>query len=244
MNRGYLILDIETVPDSQLYAPPPSPTGTGPGAEKPFPPLFAHRPIVLGVLWLDEAYGFRRLGVIGEDKDEAGMLADFANFAEQYRPHLVTYNGRSFDLPVIALRCLRHGITMHFFFEDRDYRYRFSDAGHIDLYDLLGEHGAARIGSLDAIARVIGLPGKVGVDGSQVEALYNTGQLAHIKNYCLSDVAQTAFLFLRYRLLQGVIDLPSYRRVAAQLHDALVADGRVQPVMERIDRERLLLPAP
>jgi predicted PolB exonuclease-like 3'-5' exonuclease len=237
MPRGYLILDIETVPDPELYAPPE----VAQGQERPFPPLYAHRPIVLGVLWLDEGYGYRKLGVIGEGRDERGMLADFATFAEQHRPHLVTYNGRGFDLPVIILRCLRHGVPMHFFFQDRDYRYRFSDAGHIDLYDFLSEHGAAKVGSLDALAHVIGLPGKVGVDGSQVEGLYHGGQLALIKNYCLSDVAQTAFLFLRYRLLQGALDVPGYQRVARGLYEALRADGRVQPVLERIDQARLLL---
>jgi 3'-5' exonuclease len=235
--RGFLILDIETVPDGDLYKPPDLPSGT----DKPFPPLYAHRPIVLGVLWLDEQYEFRRIGVIGEHDDEPGMLADFSSFVEQWRPHLVTFNGRSFDLPVIMLRCLRHGVPLHFFFQDRDYRYRFTDAGHIDLYDFLSEHGAARVGSLDAIAHVIGLPGKVGVDGSQVEGLYNSGQIQLIKNYCLMDVAQTAFVLLRYRLLQGALDRDSYRRLARALFDALVADGRVQPVLERVDQTRLLL---
>jgi predicted PolB exonuclease-like 3'-5' exonuclease len=237
MPRGYLVLDIETVPDADLYKPPDLPTGT----EKPFPPLYAHRPIVIGVLWLDEHYGFRRIGVIGEHSDEFSMLSDFSTFVEQWRPHLVTFNGRSFDLPVIMLRCLRHGIPLHFFFEDKDYRYRFTDAGHIDLYDFLSEHGAARVGSLDAIAHVIGLPGKVGVDGSQVEGLYYAGQIQSIKNYCLMDVAQTAFVLLRYRLLQGSLDRDSYRRLAIGLFDALAADGRVQPVLERVDRTRLLL---
>lgn len=235
--RGFLVLDIETVPDPDLYKPPDLPAGT----EKPFPPLYAHRPIVLGVLWLDEQYAFRRIGVIGEHDDEVGMLRDFSSFVEQWRPHLVTFNGRSFDLPVIMLRCLRHGVPLHFFFQDRDYRYRFTDAGHIDLYDFLSEHGAARVGSLDAIAHVIGLPGKVGVDGSQVEALYNAGQIQNIKNYCLMDVAQTAFVLLRYRLLQGALDRDSYVRLARSLFDALVADGRVQPVLDRVDQARLLL---
>jgi predicted PolB exonuclease-like 3'-5' exonuclease len=237
MPRSYLVLDIETVPDAQLYAPPE----VAAGQAAPFPPLWAHKPIVLGVCWLDESYLFRRIGVIGEAKDEAGMLADFAAFAEQHRPHLVTYNGRSFDLPVLALRCLRHGIPLRFFFQDKEYRHRYSDAGHIDLYDFLSEHGAAKVGSLDAIARVVGLPGKVGVDGSQVEGLYNAGQLDLIKKYCLTDVAQTAFLFLRYRLLQGVLDGTQYQRAAQQLFESLEADGRVQPVLERIDRARLLL---
>jgi predicted PolB exonuclease-like 3'-5' exonuclease len=237
MPRSYLVLDIETVPDSQLYSPPEVATGQA----APFPPLWAHKPIVLGVCWLDESYGFKRIGVIGENKDEPGMLGDFSMFAEQHRPHLVSYNGRSFDLPVLALRCLRWGIPLRFFFQDKDYRHRYSDSGHIDLYDFLSEHGAAKVGSLDAIARVVGLPGKVGVDGSQVEGLYNAGQLDMIKKYCLTDVAQTAFLFLRYRLLQGVIDPGQYRRAAQLLFEALDADGRVQPVLEKIDRSRLLL---
>ncbi len=240
MARGYLILDIETVPDAELYERPDAPAGV----ERPFPPLYAHKPIVIGVLWLDAALAFKRLGCIGEDRDEAGMLADFAHFADQYRPHLVTYNGRGFDLPVIALRCMRHGVPLGFFFQDRDYRYRFSDAGHIDLYDFLSEHGAAKVGSLDALARVVGLPGKVGVDGSQVEGLYQAGQLPIIKKYCLTDVAQTAFLFLRYRLLQGALDITGYRRVARALYDALVADGRVEAVLSRIDPARLFLDVP
>jgi predicted PolB exonuclease-like 3'-5' exonuclease len=130
---------------------------------------------------------------------------------------------------------------MRFFFDDRDYRYRFTDAGHIDLYDFLSEHGAAKVGSLDAIAHVIGLPGKVGVDGSQVEGLYNAGQIELIKNYCLADVAQTAFVLLRYRLLQGLLDRAGYQRAATGLFEALAADGRVATVLERIDRARLLL---
>lgn len=240
MSRGYLVLDIETVPDGELYAPPDQASGT----EKPFPPLYAHRPIVIGVLWLDELFAFKRIGVIGEHDDELGMLSDFSSFVEQWRPHLVTFNGRSFDLPVIMLRCLRHGVPLHFLFNDKDYRYRYTDAGHIDLYDFLSEHGAARVGSLDAVARVIGLPGKVGVDGSQVEGLYNAGQIQLVKNYCLMDVTQTAFVLLRYRLLQGALDRDSYRRVAQGLFDALAADGRVQPVLERIDKARLLLTEP
>src|SRR5688572_16016546 len=131
--RGFLVLDIETVPDPELYERPEVASGT----ERPFPPLYAHKPIVIGVLWLDESYTFKRLGVIGEDKEEALMLRDFSRFADDYRPHLVTYNGRSFDLPVIALRCLRHGIPLRFFYQDRDYRYRFSDTGHLDIYDFL-----------------------------------------------------------------------------------------------------------
>ena len=240
MSRGYLVLDIETVPDHALYAPPQ----TGLGVERPFPPLHAHRPIVLGVLWLDENYAFKRLGVIGENKDEPAMLADFAAFVERERPHLVTYNGRAFDLPVIALRCLRHGVPLPFYYQDRDYRYRYTDGGHLDLFDFLGDHGAVRsLGGLDVMARLIGLPGKTGVDGSQVEGLYNAGQIEAIRDYCLSDVVQTAFLLLRFRLLQGALPVEAYRAAAAALLDAFAADARLRGFADKVDRERLLLTA-
>ena len=50
MSRGYLVFDIETVPDLAMYTPP----RTAVGVERPFPPLYAHKPVALGVLWLDE----------------------------------------------------------------------------------------------------------------------------------------------------------------------------------------------
>jgi predicted PolB exonuclease-like 3'-5' exonuclease len=236
MTRGYLVLDIETVPDASLWSPPEP----HPGTERAFPPLYAHRPIVIGVLWLDEEYRFKRIGVIGDAKDEAGALVDFAQFVERERLHLVTYNGRGFDLPVILLRCLRHGVPMRFYYQDRDYRYRYSDEGHVDLCDFLADHGATRPSGLDAVARLIGLPGKVGVDGSQVEGLFNAGQIEAIRNYCLSDVAQTAFLLLRFRLVQGLLAPDHYRAAAAALLEALSGDARLAPLVERIDRERLL----
>jgi hypothetical protein len=141
---------------------------------------------------------------------------------------------------VIALRSLCHGVPLRWYYEERGVRYRYSEEGHIDLCDWLADHGATRSGSLDAIARLCGLPGKVGVDGSQVEGLHTAGQIRAIQSYCLADVTQTAFVFLRFRLLQGAIGPVAYREAAQALLGALDGDERVSSVISQIDREQLL----
>ena len=52
------------------------------------------------------------------------MLADFAQWLDAKKPTVVTWNGRSFDMPVITSRALRHGISMPWWFTDRNTRYR------------------------------------------------------------------------------------------------------------------------
>src|SRR5688500_3356565 len=125
---SYLVLDIETIPDTELYEPPEPKAGAEKAekAEKAFPPLYACRPVVIGVLWLDENLACKRIGTFGEGKDEAAMLLDFAEFVGKWRPHLVTWNGRGFDMPVLSLRALRHGISFPWYYQERDYRYRYS----------------------------------------------------------------------------------------------------------------------
>lgn len=236
-DTSYLVLDIETIPDLEVYTPPEVPIGE----ERPFALPYAHRPVVIGLAWLDGEFALKRLGVVGHDDDEASMLADFSQFVESNRPDLITWNGRNFDLPVIALRCLRHGIGLRWFYQGRGYRYRYSSKGHLDLCDVFSEHGAARHLKLNAVARLIGLPGKIGVSGSQVEGLYRAGQLETIRNYCLSDVVQTAFVFLRYRLLSGQFGEDEYRRVATALYEKLASEARLAEMMSAIDRKRLLL---
>jgi 3'-5' exonuclease len=260
----YLILDIETVPDTERWNRPETPQG-----ESSFPPTWAHRIVVIGCLWLDHGYRLKRFGVIGEhapraagapgetpaetpgetpaetpDQRERRLLEDFTRVVGRARPVLVTYNGRSFDLPVIVMRALCHAISLPWYYRDRDVRYRYSEDGHLDLCDWLADHGAIRAGKLDVIARLIGLPGKLGVDGSQVEGLYHAGQLAAIRDYCLADVAQTALLFLRFRLLQGRIAPDTYRERIQALLAALTTDGRVTGVLDKLDRGHLLGPEP
>ncbi len=169
------------------------------------------------------------------------MMADFADFMGKWRPHVVTWNGRGFDLPVLALRALRFGLDFRWYYRGEGYRYRFSEEGHLDLCDFLSDHGAAKMTSLDGAARPIGLPGKDGVDGSQVEGLYHAGQLEALRHYCLSR--RRADRVPVPALPAGVRRARSRRlpRAASGMLAALETDGRFGRLLDGVDRQRLLL---
>ena len=237
---SYLVLDIETVPDHLLWQ--------APAGDKPvFPPPYAHQVIVIGCMLLDTDYRLRRLSIWPEEVHslpkgeirELELLRNFAHIMEdEAQPTLVSYNGRRFDLPVLGLRSLRCGVPMPWLYREGA-KARYSEEGHIDLCDWLAHHGASRASSLDSLARLIGLPGKLGMDGSQVESVYAQGRLEEIRDYCLADVAQTAFLFLRFRLLQGVLDSRHYRSAVESLRETLRDEPRLAKLSEAIDDDRL-----
>ncbi|HVY28108.1 MAG TPA: ribonuclease H-like domain-containing protein [Polyangiaceae bacterium] len=234
MASSFLVLDIETVLDPEL---PISPTGD---VERlPAPPH--HKIMVIGALLFDQMYQVRRIAVLAEAKDESGALQDFAKLLDERRPCLVTFNGRGFDLPVIATRCLRYGITFRHYYHSRDVRYRFTADGHLDLMDYIADFGATKSAKLDVIAKLCGMPGKVGVDGKDVGPLIHAGKIQEVRDYCLCDVAQTAGVFLRLQLVRGEIDRERYLSGMTSLIAAIRQNPKLAPVAAALNEERLLL---
>lgn len=227
----HLVLDIETIPDPELPRLDDS-------DKVPAPPF--NQVVTLGCLLFDDDYVPKKIGIVGEGKVEALILTDFAAWLDRSRPTVVTWNGRGFDMPVLTSRALRHGVPMPWWFADRNTRYRFNTAGHFDLMDFLADFGAAKSARLDVYAKLVGFPGKVGVDGSQVAPMVHAGRLAEVNAYCLCDVAQTAAIFLRVQLLRGILDPARYRERADGLLRFLGEDPRLEPVTSRVDRERFL----
>jgi predicted PolB exonuclease-like 3'-5' exonuclease len=231
---SFLVLDIETVLDPELPI-----VATGEVERLPSPPH--HKVMVIGALLFDVGYEPRRIGVMSESKDEPGMLTDFARLLEERRPCLVTFNGRGFDLPVIATRCLRYGIPLRHYYRTREVRYRFSPEGHLDLMDYVADFGAAKPSRLDVIAKLCGMPGKVGVDGKDVGPLVHAGRIQEVRNYCLCDVAQTAGVFLRVQLLRGELEREGYVAAMRKLIELIKGDERLAPVATALNEKRLLL---
>lgn len=173
--------------------------------------------------------------------DERGILEHMVRaFAK--RPKLVTFNGSGFDLRVIVAAALEHGIQIPWLFS-REVSYRYSTDGHEDVMDMLSAYGAGRRARQDAWARRIGLPGKMGVDGSQVEKLVEQGRLEELRAYNLQDAAQLAGIWLRKEYVSGRLTLRGYQASARSLVSLFEATPALRPIVEheRFDRKRFLM---
>src|SRR5260370_35882400 len=81
----------------------------------------------------------------------------------------------------------------------------------LDLFGFLTNSGGVGLrGGMDLLLKMIGMPGKTGMDGSMVQEYFETGRLDEIHRYCRSDVGQTYFLFLRVALMRGEISEEVY----------------------------------
>jgi 3'-5' exonuclease len=78
---------------------------------------------------------------------------------------------------------------------------------------------------LDDLARLLGFPGKMGLDGSQVWEAYQAGKIGEIRNYCETDAANTYLVFLRFQLLRGAYDEARYRKELDLVRDTLGKSG-------------------
>ncbi len=193
-----------------------------------FVPLTLHIPISIAIGNVGDDHVLRSVEslALGEYSEE-NLVREFWTRAERFSGCLVSFNGRRFDFPVLELSALRYGISAPAYFTNPcSARSRYAENRHLDLLDFLSNHGAFRLsGGIDLLLKMIGMPGKVGMDGSQVQEYFEAGRLAEIHRYCRSDVIQTYFLLLRVELMRGRIEEAGYRaaredaaRFLAELH--------------------------
>jgi predicted PolB exonuclease-like 3'-5' exonuclease len=221
------------------------PKANGETAKEPFAPLYAHRVIAIGWVWLELEVGqpaVKGMGCVGTSTykdDEAALLTGWNDFVRKEQPTVVSFCGRTFEVPVMGLRAIRHGISQGW--ADEEYRKRYN-SHHIDLFDVLTEYGAVqRTGySLGTLSTILGLPDKGEVNGASVAGMYQRGEIAKIEAYCASDAARTAFLLLRYRLMRGWMSVDQYR-IAARALLELCATMNLGNLTLGVDVNRLLL---
>jgi predicted PolB exonuclease-like 3'-5' exonuclease len=152
--------------------------------------------------------------------NEATLIQRFYDGIDKYTPQIVSWNGSGFDLPVLHYRGLINGVNASRYWdmgeEDKDFKWnnyisRYHSR-HLDLMDLLAMYQPRANAPLDDLAQLLGLPGKLGMDGSKVWSAFQAGEIAAIRNYCETDVVNTYLVFLRFQKMRGVFSDEQYQR--------------------------------
>jgi predicted PolB exonuclease-like 3'-5' exonuclease len=236
-----LVFDIETVPDiaglrrlrgddaeladADVWARERAERAEGGRSE--FMPHHLQRVVVVGCVFRG-AKGLRVHSFVG---DEARIVQQFYTTIEKHAPQLVSWNGGGFDLPVLQQRGLIHGVAACKYWDlgedDREHKWnnyinRFHTR-HLDLMDVLAYYVPRANAPLDAMAKLCGFPGKLGMDGSQVYAAYLDGRVDEIRRYCETDVMNTYLLYCRFQKMRGGFVDAEYDREVALVRESLGA---------------------
>jgi 3'-5' exonuclease len=234
MSWPVLVFDIESIPDVQglrsLRNAPSEDSDAQVYAawlaerkekgQSDFMPLYLQRVLVISCVFRN-AEGLRVHSFVDRDgQSEGKVLQSFFHAIEKHVPQLVSWNGGGFDLPVLHYRGLRHGVEANKYWDmgedDREFKWnnyigRYH-MRHLDLMDLLAMYSPKNNAPLDAMAKLCGFPGKLGMDGSQVYAQYLAGETEEIRRYCETDVMNTYLVYCRFQQMRGGFTPAEYER--------------------------------
>ncbi len=154
----------------------------------------------------------RSLG--GENSSETELLTELFAEIEEHEPKSISWNGPGFDLPVIINRALKNKISLPDYWKEGNYH-------HTDLKFVLSGYDLENASSLDEMSKLLGFPGKMGMDGSQVWDEYQAGNLKGIRDYCETDVLNTYLIYLRYQLMRNELNHEQLEQEFTLLRDAL-----------------------
>ena len=223
----YLVFDIESVPDARLIKMVKFPgqelddataianfqeevLAVTQGASSFIPVTFQY-PVSICVAKVGERFNLAEMVSLDFPRFRPGeMTRLFWDGVENSYPEasLVSFNGRGFDIPLLELMAYRYGVPIKRQLKDKfGARYRFGTR-HRDLHDWLSNYNAIKMqGGLNLLAKVLGKPGKMGTSGNEVYPLFLEGKTGEINDYCIHDVLDTYFVFLRTRVMTGEITL-------------------------------------
>lgn len=262
----YLVHDIEAIPETELQddwlKEKAKLEAEGNTRDTRFEPIWAWKVICIGMLVLDRKLwpvrgGCAAGGVLGE-KSEKEMIERWSEiasgtfFGADESLRLVDWCGQRFDVPVLQTRAFRHGVPLPWLFGlqfdrrggiseySKEYRDKYGGK-HDDLAEIWTNRGQFAKPHMENLAKLMGLPGKVGLDGAKVYQAYMEGEFAAIDRYCMQDVIQTAFVFQRYHYLAGRIQLEEYRAAAQALLDWTMNQPEQAEFSASIDQAAVLL---
>src|ERR1700746_730405 len=235
--QSVIVWDLETVPDlaaaarmldmgNASDAEVREALGTG------FPKYPLHKIVCIGALiasrqpegWRVDALGAPHIG----ERPEAKLINDFIEKIGELRPQPITFNGHSFDLPVLRYRAMVNRLSAAGL-QVRQYFHRYTDDA-LDLCDVLVSYVPGGKVKLDEVSKILGLTGKPdGVDGSRVEEMVLAGQIDEVARYCESDVLNTYRVWLIYELFRGSITAAELDWSESQIRDFVATRKTANP---------------
>jgi 3'-5' exonuclease len=232
-----IVWAIETIPDLQGFAAANGQDGKGDNEIRAaigdkFPKHLYHSIICIGALvahredghWTAAALGAPHVG----ERSEKALISAFVDRIAELSPQLVTFNGSSFDLPVLRYRAMVHGVAAPGL-SSRPYFNRYTEDA-VDLCDVLSSFNSQSKVTLHELCRVMGLPGKPGgISGADVERHYREGRIREIAEYCESDVVNTYRVWLRHELFRGRLSAVDFEASEAALIDFIKTRGNTKP---------------
>jgi len=225
----YLLFDVESVADGTAIAKTryPQRNFTPEQAIKAFRqdliiesgrdfiPYTYHTPVAVVAAKVRDDFSLIEIVSLDEPHFRPAVITRFfwTGWERYARPTLVTFNGRSFDVPLMELSAFRFGISVPSWFNIYEksyeqYRNRYNLQSHLDLHEILTNFGSSWFrGGLNLAANLVNKPGKLDVQGNMVQDLYSAGRLTEISEYCRCDVLDTYFVFLRVQVLMGRLSM-------------------------------------
>lgn len=166
-----------------------------------------------------------------ENTAEASIVGSFLQAVGKYKPQLVGFNSRASDLKILFQRAFVNGIVAKDFckrpekpWEGIDYFAKDNDC-HVDLMDVLGGFSSRNTPSLNEVAVLSGIPGKIGTCGDDVAGMWLEGKWREIVQYNCFDAITTYLVWLRMAHLGGFISDEDYEIEQEILNDTLLSEA-------------------
>lgn len=152
---------------------------------------------------------------------EADILARFLGKFCKAHPTLVGFNSRQSDIHILAQRAIVNGLSLPEF--ARQVCGKPWDMDAIDLIDVVGGFKKGTGCSLNEIANLCGIPGKLDTTGDDVAGLFYGGKRREIVEYNACDALTTYLLWLRIEHFKGTFDAAQYAQEQQRVRDLLSA---------------------
>ncbi|MDD4101041.1 MAG: 3'-5' exonuclease [Kiritimatiellae bacterium] len=135
-------------------------------------------------------------------QDEKYILKRFLeNRLAKNNPQLVGFNSRNSDMRILTQRAITNGLSLKSLCDRLDAKPW--ESRDVDLMELVSGFGRNYAVSLNELATLCGIPGKMDTSGDDVCGLWYTGQRRKIVEYNCFDALTTYLLWLRLAFFSG-----------------------------------------